>query len=84
LTIQEGIERLGDSFRGLWKSRTICENGDLGFDRWTVTFIYRGHYVETPDFCLPDHALEWAVEKLREHGERFRYGPELETRSSGG
>ena len=62
--MEEYISLLGDAFRGLWKSRMVDEDGELGFDRWTVTFIYRGHYVETPDFSLPLDALAWAYDRV--------------------
>ena len=64
--MDELIDRLGEAFRGLWKSRSIQVDGELGYDEWTVTFVYRGHYVETPPFSLPRDALIWARIALEE------------------
>lgn len=64
IPIDDLIECLGDSFRGLWKSRPLNPDGSIGFDRWTVTFIFEGHYVETPDFSEAVDALQWAVDRI--------------------
>jgi len=61
--IGELILTLGDSFRGLWKNKEIdmetCEIPKE--DGWTVTLIYKGHYVETPYYHKPEAALESAI-----------------------
>ena len=52
MTIEEAIGKL-DSVRGIWKGYTFDEDGSGPHDGWTVTFIYKGHYVETPDMDTP-------------------------------
>ncbi len=64
------IREMGDSFRGLWRSYYIDWNcGEYFRDAWTVTFIYKGNYVETPNLMTPKAALNFAVEKLRDERE---------------
>jgi hypothetical protein len=62
--IGELIEKMGSQFRGLWRSHTLSAKDEL-FDEWTVTFIWKGQYVETPDFSSPVQALLFAVEKIK-------------------
>jgi hypothetical protein len=62
------IDALGDSFRGLWKSYIYQNESDpWPIGKWTVTFIFRGQYVETPNMDSPDEALDFAIKKV--HGE---------------
>lgn len=44
-TIEEGLERLGNRFRGLWKSVVINNDGTVK-SGWSCTFIYKGDYGE--------------------------------------
>ena len=56
------IEKLGESFRGLWKSYIYqAESDPWPEGKWTVTFIHKGQYVETPNMDTPEEALEFAV-----------------------
>ncbi len=66
MEIDEKIETLGESFRGLWKSCEMFESGDDDEDfkdKWYVTFIYKCHYVETPAYDTAHEALDFAIEK---------------------
>ncbi len=51
---------LGDFFRGLWVSTIVFDPNERRKD-WSVTFIYKGEYVETPGFATPEEALKCAV-----------------------
>jgi hypothetical protein len=62
--IEEMISMMGDSFRGLWRSYQLDENDEPTIGDWTVTFIFNGHYVETPDLADPHACLNWALKKL--------------------
>ena len=46
-SIEELIESLGDKFRGLWISTFINEMKNGVDSKWSVTFIWKGQYVET-------------------------------------
>lgn len=57
---------IGDAFRGLWKSYYLDDKDKPNIKKWNVTFIFKGHYVETPEFDNPVDALDWAWKKLKE------------------
>jgi hypothetical protein len=58
------LEQLGNSFRGLWRSFPfIGEEDPWPTGCYTVTFIYKGQYVETPNFDTPEECLEFAIRK---------------------
>ncbi len=61
--MEEKIKKLGDSFRGLWRSYRL-QNNDIVLDKWCVTFIYKNQYVETPDADTPEEALDFALNKI--------------------
>ena len=67
LTIEKGINDLGDCFRGLWRSRTVQEER-LSPLSWTVTFIYNGDVVETSAYSNPEGALREAILILMNQG----------------
>lgn len=64
MTLEEQIETMGDAFRGLWKSYYLDGDDVPNITRWTLTFIFKGHYVETPDHATPGEAMDWALKKL--------------------
>ena len=62
--MKEQIDLLGNAFRGLWKSY-ILELGSVSFiEQWSVTYICRGHYVETPYMDTPEEALGMAIKSI--------------------
>lgn len=63
-SIGDLLDEIGDAFRGLWKSYYLDKSDKPNLTRWTVTFIYKGHYIETPDQATPEKALGWALKKL--------------------
>ena len=65
MTIEEYIAEMGTTFRGLWRSYYLDKFDEPNITNWTVTFIYKGHYVETPDSDTPVAALAWALNKIR-------------------
>lgn len=69
--IEEQIAKLGDRFRGLWRTYEIAVMGDEVVSKyWSVTFIYKGHYVETPEMGTPEEALEFALFKVENEERR--------------
>ena len=64
-SIDDYLFELGDAFRGLWKSYYLDKNDKPNIKRWTITFIYKGNYIETPEKDSPIDALEWALNKIR-------------------
>ena len=66
-TMEELIKILGPRFRGLWRSYTLTAREEL-LDEWTVTFIWKGQYVETPSYSNPFQALNFAKEKIENGG----------------
>ena len=56
------ISRLNNNFRGLWKSYELKDD-DTVDDKWSVTFIYKNQYVETPLCKTAIEALQWACDK---------------------
>ena len=66
ITIQEQIEILGDSFRGLWKSVILEDKADDYLkDGWSVTFIY---YKFKKEYNRVAEDLSKAQELLRSIG----------------
>ena len=64
--MKELITELGDAFRGLWRSYYYDWEDNKTFnDKWTVTFIYKGQYVETPNCDDPEEALKFAAKKVK-------------------
>ena len=61
--MKELIDKLGDSFRGLWKSYYLPDEDIPPSLKWTVTFIYKGQYCETPNMDTPEQALQFAIKK---------------------
>lgn len=68
-TIEEKIDRIGDAFRGLWRSKEIDIDGKIKRYGWSVTFVYDGEMVETPYRCTPQNALDYAIFTVRKEGE---------------
>jgi hypothetical protein len=66
MTIEDKIRILGTSFRGLWKSYILDEAGNLPTGKWTVTYIFRGQYIETPNLDSHHEALNFAI-AIKEH-----------------
>lgn len=60
LIIDAMINELGNSFRGLWRSMEIKLDGTITA-KWSVTFVYKNEYVESPYFSTTYHALEYAI-----------------------
>lgn len=67
LKIDEYLDEIGDAFRGLWKLYYLDKKDKPNIKKWTVTFIFKGHYVETPEFDKPVGALDWAWKKLKDN-----------------
>lgn len=65
--MEDKIKRLGENFRGLWRSYEFKSiDDDVNFDdKWYVTFVYKGRYVETPAYNSIDEALNFALSKLK-------------------
>lgn len=73
--MQSQIEKLGHAFRGLWKSYILEPIDHTSYEelveplkiteQWSVTYIYKGHYVETPYMGTPEEALAFAVKALK-------------------
>ena len=67
--MEELIAHLGKAFRGLWVSYRLLhnqENPDGPRAMWSVTFIHKGQYVETPEATDPIVALEVAIKIVEE------------------
>lgn len=60
-TIGAKINKLGDAFRGLWKTRRFYENPNEAEDRYECTVMFKGDFVETPDFATKAEALDAAI-----------------------
>ncbi len=54
ITIDEKIEKLGEAFRGLWKTCELQIDGKTSIVKWSVTFVYDGKYVES-EYCDSPH-----------------------------
>lgn len=63
MRIEELITLLGESFRGLWTSLIVYDSfgGVTKKQEWSVTYVFRGDYIETPGFQTPREALEFAL-----------------------
>lgn len=65
MNIEDKIEKIGKSFRGLWRSYELQWGmDDRVEDKWSVTFIYKDQCVETPLFEGAHGCLDFAIEKL--------------------
>ena len=62
MSIDEKIVKLGSNFRGLWRGYRL-QDDDIQLDKWSVTFIYKGHMVETPELDTPHEVLDYAINK---------------------
>lgn len=60
-TIDALIKKIGDSFRGLWKSKEVYPDGKFKEEEWSVTFTLKGDIVETPYAKTPNVALNYAI-----------------------
>lgn len=65
--IDKKLAILGSSFRGLWRSVEISNDGFTS-EKWAVTFEYELKMVETPYFTDPHEALDFAI-KIKEREE---------------
>lgn len=63
--LEDLIVLLGSNFRGLWRSYYCNFEDEILTDKWTVTFIYKGQYIETPNCDTRQEALEFAIGKLK-------------------
>lgn len=59
------IELIGDSFRGLWVTCEVSLKGKKTKKKWSVTFIFKGDYVETLYYDTPLKAVNHAVKVLK-------------------
>jgi hypothetical protein len=59
--IGEAIFTIGDKFRGLWNSKEVDNEGNIGELKWSVTFLCEGEIVETPPQKGLHEALACAV-----------------------
>ena len=59
--ISKLIDELGNSFRGLWRSKEIYPDGKIKQWGWTVTITYENEIVETPYTETPEEALKYAL-----------------------
>ena len=66
MTIDEGIARLGESFRGLRISYRVNQLSEPPEKWWCVAFIHHGEYRETIECPSAESALELAVTMLEE------------------
>jgi len=64
-TIDSKLERLGSSYRGLWRSVTI--DGKEKEEGWSCTIELNEKMVETPYFKNPRDALDKALEILEKN-----------------
>ncbi len=64
--IDDKLCRLGNAFRGLYTGRLFEENGHALKQgvQYSVTFLYRGEYCETPWAATVHDAFDYALEKL--------------------
>ena len=60
VSIERGIEILRGSFRGLWVSKEISEDGSI-IEGWAVTFEHNGEMVETRYQVTPREAINFAL-----------------------
>ena len=61
MTVEDMINALGKSFRGLWVSHMI-QPEQTGLDRgWAVTFVRNNEYCESPYHKTAKGALEYAL-----------------------
>jgi hypothetical protein len=68
--IESQIQKLGNSFRGLWTGITVQDSfgGITKKKDWTVTFVLDGDYVETPGFDTPEESLDYAIKMISKNG----------------
>ena len=65
MTIDQKIDLLGNTFRGLWRSVIMWEDSDRKEPRWTVTFQHKDEFVETDGFMNAHEALDSAIAILK-------------------
>lgn len=58
------ILRLGENFRGLFKSKERLSNG-FTTEGWSVTYVFEGDLVETPIQGTARDAMEYALQSLK-------------------
>ncbi len=66
MTLEYKISKLVklNVFRGLWLNAELQENGEKTINKWNITFIYKGEYVESPHYNNPHDCLNFAFKKL--------------------
>lgn len=63
MTIEQFLEKLGGSFRGLWTSYVMYDSfgGIVKSQEWSVTIALNGDFVETPGYKTPKEAFKKAL-----------------------
>ena len=64
MNVEEKINKIGESFRGLWRTCEIGPDNDITETKWSVTFEYKGKMVETPYCHILENALDYVIKKL--------------------
>lgn len=71
-TIDEKIEALGANFRSLQRGYFLYKHEINNNNKWSVTFVLKGHLFITPELDTPHKVLDFALLKVKDDSIKFK------------